>query len=94
MKLVNIFIGLGLSAEGGTNFIHSDRFVENENELWLSSINLSYEVPQNILSAWKIQRLRVGLGASDLFRLSTVKYERGTTYPYSRSFNLTFNVTL
>ncbi len=85
---------LGLSAEGGTNFIHSDRFVENENELWLSSINLSYEVPQNILSAWKIQRLRVGLGASDLFRLSTVKYERGTTYPYSRSFNLTFNVTL
>ncbi len=85
---------LGLSANGGKNFVHSDRFVENENELWFSSINFSYEVPQSVLSRWGIQRARLGVGASDLFRLSTVKYERGTTYPYSRSFNFTFNITL
>ena len=31
---------------------------------------------------------------TDLFRASTVRYERGTEYPYSRSVNLSFNITL
>lgn len=85
---------LDLSATGGTDFIHSSRFVEKENEVWLSSINLAYEFPQALIHNWGIQRLRVSLGASDLFRLSTVRYERGTEYPYSRSVNLSFNITL
>lgn len=85
---------LNLSATGGQQFVHSSRFVENENEIWLSSINLAYEFPQSLIQSWGIQRLRLTLGASDLFRLSTVRYERGTSYPYSRSINMSFNITL
>lgn len=85
---------LNLSATGGQSFVHSSRFVERENEIWLSSVNLAYEFPQSMINSWGIQRLRVSLGASDLFRLSTVRYERGTDYPYSRSVNLSFNITL
>lgn len=85
---------LNLSATGGQQFVHSSRFVENENEIWLSSINFAYEFPQSLIQSWGIQRLRLTLGASDLFRLSTVRYERGTSYPYSRSINMSFNITL
>lgn len=85
---------LDLSSTGGTDFIHSSRFVERENEIWLSSVNVAYEFPQALIHNWGIQRLRVSLGASDLFRASTVRYERGTEYPYSRSVNLSFNITL
>ena len=55
---------------------------------------LAYEFPQSLIQSWGIQRLRLTLGASDLFRLSTVRYERGTSYPYSRSINMSFNITL
>lgn len=39
------------------------------------------------------KRLAIGVGVSDIFRLSTVKYERGTSYPYSRTINLVFRPT-
>ena len=37
--------------------------------------------------------MAIGVGVSDIFRLSTVKYERGTSYPYSRTINLVFRPT-
>ena len=37
--------------------------------------------------------LAVGVGVSDIVRFSTVKYERGTSYPYCRTINLTFRPT-
>ncbi len=84
---------LDISKEGGTSFVHTDRFVERENELWLSSVNFQYDVPQSLIDRLGLQKLYVGIGAEDLFRLSTVKYERGTAYPYSRNVNFTLSVT-
>ena len=37
--------------------------------------------------------LAVGVGVSDIVRFSPVKYERGTSYPYSRTINLVFRPT-
>ncbi|MFR7878678.1 MAG: hypothetical protein ACLU4J_21020 [Butyricimonas paravirosa] len=41
----------------------------------------------------RLKRLVVGIGASDIGRLSTVKFERGTSYPYCRSFNFILRPT-
>ena len=71
----------------------SERFVERLNELWLSSAMLTYEFQAKFLKRIGFKRLAIGVGVSDIFRLSTVKYERGTSYPYSRTINLVFRPT-
>ena len=74
-------------------YSYTDRFVEKDNELWLSSVTLQYNVPQSFISPLGLQRLYVSAGAEDLFRLTSAKYERGTAYPFSRSVNLSLSVT-
>lgn len=84
---------LDISKTGGTSFYYTDRFVERDNELWMSSVYLQYDVPMSFLQKLRIQKLYVGLGTEDLFRLTSAKYERGTSYPYSRSVNMSLSVT-
>lgn len=67
--------------------------MEDDNELWLSSVNLQYNVPQEFVNHIGLQRAYVSAGAEDLFRLTSAKYERGTTYPFSRTLNLSFSLT-
>ena len=71
----------------------SERFVERLNELWLSSATLTYEFQSKFLQRIGFKRLAVGVGVTDLVRFSTVKYERGTSYPYCRTINLTLRPT-
>lgn len=69
----------------------TDRFAEKENTLTLSALNLSYEFPEKICSKMRMRNLRVGINFTDLFRLSTVKIERGTEYLYSQGFEITLS---
>lgn len=71
----------------------SERFVERHNELYLSSVNFTYDFSPKALKKIGIKRLQLGFGLSDVVRFSTVKYERGTSYPYCRSINLTIRPT-
>ncbi len=84
---------LNISTNGGTSYVYSDRFVEKDNELWLSNIFLQYDVPTTVLQSLHLQKLYFGIGMEDIFRLTAAKYERGTTYPYSRSINMSVSVT-
>ncbi|MGN0020769.1 MAG: SusC/RagA family TonB-linked outer membrane protein [Sphingobacterium hotanense] len=65
----------------------SSRFVETENYIRLSSILLSYRIPEKFIEKYHLKTLRLQLAANDLFISSTVKMERGLNYPLSRSFN-------
>lgn len=84
---------LDISLTGGSSYTYSDRFVEKDNELWLSSLYFQYDVPMDLLKRLNIQKLYVGLGTEDLFRLTSAKYERGTSYPFSRTVNMSLSVT-
>ena len=84
---------LDISTTGGTSYYYSDRFVEKDNELWLSSMQFTYDMTSSLLQKLHLQKMYVSLGLSDLFRLTTAKYERGTSYPYSRSVNASVSVT-
>ena len=59
------------------------RLVFDNNLLALQSVSLSYELP----------RKKLLLSSTDLFRLSSVKQERGTSYPFARTFSIGLNVT-
>ena len=72
----------------------SSRFVQDDNMLTLQSASLQYRWT----SPWvkkhlRMESLNVGVNSSDLFYISTIKRERGTSYPFSRflSFSLSAN---
>lgn len=71
----------------------TSRFIEDENTLKCSSLSLTYEVPSEWIKKihLPLQYLSIGGYAEDLFYWSTVKQERGTSYPYARTY--TFSVT-
>ena len=54
---------------------------------------LQYNFPQPMIKPLGLQRLYLSAGAEDLFRITSAKYERGTSYPYSRSVNFSLSVT-
>ncbi len=69
----------------------TSRFVEDYNVLTLSSVNLSYDFRDSrIVKNSFLERLKIQFYANDLFTFSTVKVERGTSYPFARNF--TFSI--
>ncbi len=73
--------------------MNSERFVEKRNEIYLSNLQFTYDFKTNFLEGIGLKRLCIGVGMSDIGRISTVKYERGTSYPYCRSINFIFRPT-
>jgi len=67
----------------------STRFVQDENTLTFQNINLRYD-----FNSWKflkekgIETFSLTGNTSNLFYLSSVKQERGTSYPFARNFSL------
>ncbi|MHC1780265.1 MAG: SusC/RagA family TonB-linked outer membrane protein [Bacteroidales bacterium] len=69
----------------------TSRFVEDYDVLTLSSVNLSYDFRDSrIVKNSFLERLKIQFYANDLFTFSTVKVERGTSYPFARNF--TFSI--
>ena len=66
---------------------------EKENYIQLQSLSLSYDFSGDQLRKMGIQRLKVSAIGNDIFKSSTVKMERGTSYPYARTFSLSAQVT-
>lgn len=71
----------------------TSRFIEQENYIALSSLNLSYQFNTSRLQRVGIERLKVSLIGNDVFRASTVKMERGTSYPFARNYSVALQVT-
>lgn len=68
----------------------STRFIMDLNMLTFSSLNVSYDLDK--ISAVKkigFRRLRAGAAMNDLFTMSSVQVERGTSYPFARRFSFT-----
>ena len=70
----------------------SSRFVQDYDLLQLSSLSLQYELPKKWISPLRVESVRLSFNTSDLGYWSTVKRERGTSYPYSRSFTFGLRV--
>lgn len=71
----------------------TSRFVQKENYVNMGSISLSYDFDRKMLEKIKFNTLRVGFYMNDLFRISTIKQERGTSYPFERSFVFSLNLS-
>ena len=70
----------------------TSRFVMKENTLECRSISLSYDVE------WDWLKKNVGVSylnitgyAEDVFHISTIKQERGLSYPFARKYSFAFS---
>ncbi|WEK17527.1 MAG: SusC/RagA family TonB-linked outer membrane protein [Candidatus Pedobacter colombiensis] len=72
----------------------TSRFVQEMNELLMSSLNTSYDFKDAaFLKKSGLQRLRVTLFTNDIFRIASVKTERGLDFPYARSLSFSVQAT-
>jgi hypothetical protein len=72
----------------------TSRFVEDYNLFTLSSVSIYYDF-RNFAFVRNsfLDRLKVTAYANDLFVVSSVKTERGTSYPFARTFSLSIQAT-
>lgn len=63
----------------------TSRFVQDYNELTFNSLTVGYDFDAEWLKKARIGLLRVELSSNNLFNASTVLFERGLDYPFSRS---------
>ncbi len=75
------------------NTLPTSRFIEQENYVTLSSLNLSYQFKPVQLENIGISGLKVSLIANDVFRASTIKMERGLSYPFARKYSASVQIT-
>ena len=66
----------------------TERFVE-DNDIWtLSTVNVSYDFDRfALIKKAGFDRLRLSFDMADVARASSVTIERGTSYPFARSFS-------
>ena len=70
----------------------TSRFMQRNNVLSWNSMTIGYELDREMLKRIGIENIRIEVGTNDLWRLSTVKAERGLSYPYANSVNFSVNV--
>ena len=73
----------------------TSRFVQDNNYIDASSITVGYTFPSNL--AW-VKKMRLStpklfITQTNVFRVGTIRTERGTAYPFARSFNFGLSTT-
>lgn len=72
----------------------TSRFVEDERTLNCQSLTLGYTLEEKELKNFAgMENLSLTFSTSDLFYWSSVKRERGTSYPFSRQFSFSVSAT-
>jgi hypothetical protein len=72
----------------------TSRFVEDYNLFTLSSLTLYYDFRNcKFVKNSFLEQLKVSAYTSDLFNISSVKIERGTDYPFARTFSFAVQAT-
>ncbi len=86
---VKFFKGIDASTTKATS-----RFVMPENTFELQNVSVQYVFDGKALKEKaRIQNIILGVNMSDVFYVSTIKRERGTTYPFARHATLSVSLT-
>ena len=72
----------------------TSRFVEDYNNLTLSSLSVYYDFRDcGFFKRSFLEQLKVSAYMNDVFVLSSIKTERGTSYPFSRTVSISIQAT-
>ena len=79
--------------DSSSSSMATSRFVQKNNVMNISSASLYYEFPTRLVRKIHLDRLRLSFFTNDLYTFSSITVERGTSYPYARSFSFSLNLT-
>ena len=72
----------------------TSRFVQDYNLLTLSNLSVYYDFRNcKFMKNCFLERLKITAYTSNLFTVSSIKVERGTSYPFARTFSLNAQIT-
>ena len=71
----------------------SSRFVQREDVLSGESISAGYDFNPKGLAKFGVSAIRLQANMNDIFRVSSVKEERGIDYPFARTMSMSLSVT-
>ena len=71
----------------------SSRFVMDDNSFVGESFNVGYEFPDRIARRMRVGAMNLQLTMTDMFRLTSVRVERGIDYPFARTVTMSLGVT-
>ncbi len=71
----------------------TSRFVFDRRELSMPSLSVYYDFNRDFVRKLKLERLRVSFYMNDVFTTSSIKIEKGLSYPFARSFSLNISTT-
>lgn len=71
----------------------TSRFVQTNNTFEMRSLSLAYEFQPEQLKKLRLNTLRLELLTNNLFYISSIKRERGTSYPFERSVELSVRMS-
>lgn len=69
------------------------RFYQTKSDLTLSSVNVYYDFKWHNIKRYGFQNLKLSFYSSEVFVVSNVKTERGTDYPFARTFSFAIQTT-
>ena len=79
----------------GANTPASTRFIMNDNEVRLATINMGYRFKGEdfkFLRSAGVDVLALNFTTNDIARISSIKMERGLDYPFARSFTFSLSI--
>jgi TonB-linked SusC/RagA family outer membrane protein len=88
-----------LTANGGGSTLlltnATSRFVQRNNFIEASSITVGYNFPSNMkwVKFLKLSTPKIYVTQNQVFRIGTIKVERGTSYPFAHRFNFGLSST-
>lgn len=71
----------------------SSRFVQDDNTLSLESFRIGYEFDSKQISRLGLRSLRLNAYMNDVFKISSIKTERGIEYPFARSVSFSVSAS-
>jgi len=71
----------------------TSRFVQKRDELDIAAVNAYYYISPAIARKLGMQRLKVAFNMNDLVKFSSIRIERGTEYPFSRTLSFSVSAT-
>lgn len=71
----------------------STRFVQKRNELIFGNLTLYYDFNREVIQKYGFERLKLSFFMNDIATFSTIRIERGTSYPFARNFSLSLMAT-
>ena len=69
----------------------TSRFLMRNNYIHFNSLTLNWNCDDDWVKSIGLSRLRMSFNMSDIVKFSTIKIERGLSYPFARSFNFTLS---